>query len=69
MLSGLIVIFVDGVKYAFVVDTRNYPGRSPEEPDTEHVVRGSRDGYTENIIENTALTRRRSVMQDFAMKC
>ncbi|RYG74614.1 spore germination protein [Lentibacillus lipolyticus] len=59
MLSGLIVIFVDGIKYAFIVDTRNYPGRSPEEPDTEHVVRGSRDGFTENIIENTALTRRR----------
>ncbi|ALX48000.1 spore germination protein [Lentibacillus amyloliquefaciens] len=59
MLSGLIVIFVDGIRYAFIVDVRNYPGRTPQEPDTEHVVRGSRDGYTENIIENTALTRRR----------
>ncbi|TFJ93766.1 spore germination protein [Lentibacillus salicampi] len=59
ILSGLIVIFIDGIKYAFIVDVRNYPGRSPEEPDTEHVVRGSRDGFTENIIENTALTRRR----------
>ncbi|QKY69243.1 spore germination protein [Lentibacillus sp. CBA3610] len=59
MLSGLVVIFIDGIKYAFIVDVRNYPGRSPQEPDTEHVVRGSRDGYTENIIENTALTRRR----------
>ncbi|WP_226376839.1 spore germination protein [Oceanobacillus halotolerans] len=59
MLSGLIIVFVDGEKQAFVVDVRSYPGRSPEEPDTEHVVRGSRDGYTENIIENTALTRRR----------
>ncbi|WP_200411237.1 spore germination protein [Virgibacillus salexigens] len=59
MLSGLIVLFVDGEKYAFIIDVRNYPGRTPEEPDTERVVRGSRDGYTENIIENTALTRRR----------
>lgn len=59
LLSGLIVIFVNGEKSAFVVDVRNYPGRSPQEPDTEQVVRGSRDGYTENIIENTALTRRR----------
>lgn len=59
MLSGLVVIFIDGIKYAFIVDVRNYPGRTPQEPDTEHVVRGSRDGYTENIIENTALTRRR----------
>ncbi|MBB6455299.1 stage V sporulation protein AF [Salirhabdus euzebyi] len=59
LLSGLIVIFVDGLDEAFVVDVRKYPGRGPKEPDTEKVVRGSRDGYTENIIENTALTRRR----------
>ncbi|MFD2045913.1 spore germination protein [Ornithinibacillus salinisoli] len=59
ILSGLIVVFIDGEKYAFVVDTRSYPGRTPEEPDTERVVRGSRDGFTENIVENTALTRRR----------
>ena len=38
---------------------RSYPGRSPEEPDTEKVVRGARDGYVENIVVNTALTRRR----------
>lgn len=59
MLSGLLVIFMDGVSEAFVVDVRSYPGRSPEEPDTEKVIRGSRDGYTENIIQNTGLTRRR----------
>ncbi|QTM99710.1 spore germination protein [Sediminibacillus dalangtanensis] len=59
MLSGLIVIFMEDESEAFIVDVRTYPGRSPEEPDTEKVVRGSRDGFTENIIENTALTRRR----------
>jgi len=59
MLSGLIFILIEGDTKALVVDVRSYPGRGPEEPDTEKVVRGSRDGYTENIIENTALTRRR----------
>src|SRR5690625_3066968 len=59
LLSGLIVVFVEGHKYAFVVYVRNYPGRFPEKPDTERVVRRSRDGYTENIVENTALNRRR----------
>src|SRR5690625_3575558 len=58
LLSGLIVIFVDGVKKAFILDVRQYPGRQPEEPDTERVVRGARDGYTENVVFNTALTRR-----------
>lgn len=59
LLSGLIVLFVDGERCAFAIDVRHYPGRTPEEPDTERVIRGARDGYTENIVENTALTRRR----------
>lgn len=59
ILSGLIVIFINGERFAYAVDVRSYPGRSPQEPDTERVIRGSRDGFTENIIENTALTRRR----------
>ena len=59
VLSGLIVIVVDGTPIGIVVDVRSYPGRQPEEPDTEKVVRGSRDGFVENIIVNTAITRRR----------
>ena len=59
VLSGLIAIVIEGAGTAFVVDVRSYPGRTPMEPDTEKVVRGSRDGFVENIIINTALTRRR----------
>ncbi|MDV7764383.1 spore germination protein [Peribacillus simplex] len=59
VLSGLIVIVVDGKPIGLVVDVRSYPGRQPVEPDTEKVVRGSRDGFVENIIINTAITRRR----------
>ncbi|WP_223702448.1 spore germination protein [Sutcliffiella deserti] len=59
VLSGLIIILLEGEESGFVVDTRSYPGRTPQEPDTEKVVRGARDGYVENIIVNTALTRRR----------
>ncbi|WP_243296890.1 spore germination protein [Bacillus litorisediminis] len=59
VLSGLISIVVEGSEIALIVDVRAYPGRQPQEPDTEKVVRGSRDGFVENIIVNTALTRRR----------
>ncbi|KIL48116.1 spore germination protein [Jeotgalibacillus campisalis] len=59
VFSGLIAIKVEGDRHVYVVDVRSYPGRQPEEPDTEKVVRGSRDGFVENIIVNTALTRRR----------
>ncbi|WP_160721454.1 spore germination protein [Bacillus sp. USDA818B3_A] len=59
VLSGQIVVVIEGENTALAVDVRSYPGRSPQEPDTEKVVRGSRDGFVENIILNTALTRRR----------
>jgi stage V sporulation protein AF len=59
VLTGLIVVMVEGEAIGLVVDVRSYPGRQPQEPDTEKVVRGSRDGFVENIIVNTALTRRR----------
>lgn len=59
LLSGLIVIVMEGESEAFAVDVRSYPGRQPEEPVTEKVVRGSRDGFVENIIMNTGLTRLR----------
>ncbi|GEN84999.1 spore germination protein [Sporosarcina luteola] len=63
ILSGL-VGFVLPNGYAFVADLRSSPGRQPEEPDTEKVIRGSRDGFTENIIINTALVRRRLKTED-----
>ncbi|WP_428908986.1 spore germination protein [Niallia sp. Krafla_26] len=59
VLSGLIVVVVEGEPQGLVVDVRSYPGRTPMEPDTEKVIRGSRDGFVENIIINTAVTRRR----------
>lgn len=59
VLSGLIAVFIDGVRHAYILDVRQYPGREPEEPDTERVIRGSRDGFTENVVESTALIRRR----------
>lgn len=59
VLSGLVAVVVEGYNHGLIVDVRSYPGRMPQEPDTEKVVRGSRDGFVENIIVNTAITRRR----------
>lgn len=58
ILSGQ-VTFITKSGYCYVAELRNYPGRSPEEPDNEKVIRGSRDGFTEGISQNTALIRRR----------
>ncbi len=44
---------------AIIIDTRTYPARSTEEPEGDRVMRGSRDGFVETLIFNTALIRRR----------
>ncbi|MGN1059349.1 MAG: spore germination protein [Clostridia bacterium] len=59
LLSGKSVFMVDGLAGAIVLDLRDYPARSTEEPEKERVMRGSRDGFVETIIWNAALIRRR----------
>ncbi len=59
VLAGLLGLTYEGAAFGYLIDVRSYPTRGPSEPDTEKVVRGSRDGFTENIVVNTALIRRR----------
>ncbi|MCL6635772.1 MAG: spore germination protein [Peptococcaceae bacterium] len=59
VLAGPLAVLVDGADKALVMDARIYPVRGPEEPDLERVVRGSRDGFVETLVFNTALIRRR----------
>jgi len=59
VLSGPMAILVDGSDQAIIMDARTYPVRNPAEPDLERVIRGSRDGFVETLVFNTALIRRR----------
>lgn len=59
VLSGPTALLIEGIDEVLLIDARTYPVRGPQEPDTERVVRGSRDGFVETIVFNTALTRRR----------
>lgn len=59
ILSGALAILIDKEEKAIILDVRTYPARGPEEPELEKVTRGSRDGFTETLVFNTALIRRR----------
>ena len=59
LLSGMFVLLVDGYKEALIIDSRTYPARGVEEPEKDKVLRGSKDGFVETIVSNTALIRRR----------
>ncbi|NCB50450.1 MAG: spore germination protein [Clostridia bacterium] len=58
-LSGDTVLLVDGSDEALIVSLRGWKARGIEEPQTESVVRGSREGFTETLRFNTAMLRRK----------
>lgn len=59
LLVGQVGLLIDGETKGILIDSKVFPGRQPKEPDTERVVRGAHDGFTETLVTNTALTRRR----------
>ncbi len=59
LLSGPSILIIDGFDQAIIMDVRSYQTRSVEEPDTEHVTKGARDGFVETMLFNTNLIRRR----------
>ncbi|NOV00764.1 spore germination protein [Paenibacillus planticolens] len=59
ILSGETVIFVEGYTQVLSVNTSAEEQRSVEEPSTQSVVRGPRDGFTESIGTNISLIRKR----------
>ena len=68
LLSGVFVLLVDGYEKAVLIDARTYPARGVEEPDKDKVLRGSKDGFVETVVFNTALIRRRIRSTDLHME-
>lgn len=59
ILSGVTCLFVEGYEACIAIDCRTYPARGVDEPEKDKSLRGSRDGFVETIVFNTALMRRR----------
>ena len=60
VLSGCTIWLCEGFgPKALIIDMRTYPARNTEEPENDKVMRGSRDGFVETLIFNTAMLRRR----------
>lgn len=58
-LTGDTALLIDGEANALIVSTKGFDTRGVTEPQSEAVVRGPREGFTENFRTNTALIRRR----------
>ena len=59
VLIGDAVLFVDGFAGALKIPDKGYPKMGVTESDTEKVVRGSNESFTDSEKANTALIRRR----------
>lgn len=59
LYAGLSPILLDGFDKIIIADTRRYPQRGVEEPEKEKTLRGAKDGFTENFMDNLGLIRRR----------
>ena len=58
-LMGDTVLLVDGLAECAYINSKGFEKRAVTEPQTETVVRGPREGFTEVLRVNTSLLRRR----------
>ncbi len=59
ILRGESAVFIHGVDYAIICDTKKWEVRSIEEPEAERTIRGPREGFIESMRINTGLIRRK----------
>ncbi len=66
--SGSSLLIVDGFDQLMVTDTKSLPSRGTTEPQHDQVLRGAREGFTEHLLENTAILRRRLPTPDLHLE-
>lgn len=59
VVSGKTVFLLDGYAGALNINAQGWETRSIAEPETEKAVRGPREGFTESLLVNLTLIRRR----------
>ncbi|ETT42421.1 MULTISPECIES: spore germination protein [unclassified Paenibacillus] len=59
LLSGNVMIMVEGSAEALRIGLPGWEDRNVSEPNSQSVVRGPMEGFTENLRTNTALIRRK----------
>ncbi|MDQ0339853.1 hypothetical protein J2S00_002646 [Caldalkalibacillus uzonensis] len=53
------MLLIEGLRTGFLLYVDDFETRNIDEPDTETVVRGSREGFVESVVINMTLLRRR----------
>ncbi|TCP53406.1 spore germination protein KA [Tumebacillus sp. BK434] len=59
ILTGSAAVLIDGMSTAILADVKGWEKRGISKPNTELVVRGSNEGFTDDIQTNLSMIRRR----------
>ncbi len=59
MLTGDVILFIDGFTSALKIPDKGYPNLGVTKPESEKVIRGSQEGFADSVKVNTALIRKR----------
>lgn len=68
ILYGDSLLFVQGYKGALVINTKGWKTRNIDEPDLEKVFIGPKEGFTESIMQNLSMVRRKILTKDLKFK-
>lgn len=68
ILSGCILIFLDGIGQAISLDLRGWETRNISIPEVEPTVRGPQESFVESLTTNISLVRRRLLHPDCKVK-
>ena len=59
LLAGNAIFFLDGYQKALKISSKGYPGMGVPKSDSEKVLRGSKEAFSESVKINSALVRKR----------
>lgn len=68
LIDGNTILLLDKMDKVIIVGSSGWKDRAISEPTSENVIRGPKDGFTENIENNTALIRRRIKSSDLRVE-
>ena len=68
VVDGNVIFFYSGAQSALIIDFKEFETRSISEPDSESVVRGPKESFTENLATNITLVRRKLKNPSLAVK-
>ncbi|MBM7865776.1 spore germination protein [Heliobacterium gestii] len=68
ILSGNVVLLFDGFAEALFCDTRKIATRAVETSTNEPVIRGSKESFNEELMDNVSLLRKRIKTPDFVLE-